>query len=85
MNYLHFEFTGGPPNSVEVTLDKQANIRLLDDSNFQSYKRGQQHTYYGGAARVSPVRIAIPRFGHWNVIIDLGGYSGTVNASIRII
>ena len=25
-----------------------ANVRLLDSSNFQSYKAGRRHSYYGG-------------------------------------
>lgn len=52
MNYLHYEFNIGPTNAVEVTLDKQANVRLLDDINYNKYRRGEQHTYYGGLARV---------------------------------
>ena len=85
MNFLHYEFNIGPNNTVEVTLDKQANVRLLDDINFSKYKRGERHTYYGGSAKTSPVRLSPPHYGHWNLVIDLGGYSGRVNASVRLI
>lgn len=85
MNYLHYEFNIGPTNTVEVTLDKQANVRLLDDDNYNKYRRGEQHTYYGGLAKNSPARVTPPRYGHWHLVIDLGGYSGRVNASVRVV
>ena len=85
MNYLKYELDAGPENTIQVTLDKQANVRLLDASNFQKYTRGQQHIYYGGLATKSPVNLKVPSAGHWYVVIDLGGYSGTVHASVRVI
>lgn len=84
MNFLHTELQLGPNDTVIVTLDKQANVRLLDDLNFHSYKNGRQHTYYGGLAKESPVRLRPPRSGRWHLVIDLGGYAGTVNASTHV-
>lgn len=83
MNYLHYDLELRPGDVVEVTLDKQANVRLLDEANFSNYKRGQRHTYHGGLAKRSPARLAPPRPGHWHLVIDLGGYSGSVKASVR--
>ncbi len=85
MNFLHYHFQLDSGDAVEVTLDKQANVRLLDDTNFSLYKRGERHTYYGGLAKVSPIMLHAPRAGHWNLVIDLGGYAGTVKASVRTI
>jgi len=85
MNYLHYEFDLSSGDVVEVTLDKQANVRLLDSTNYSMYRRGEQHRYYGGLAKKSPVRIQAPHAGHWHVVIDLGGYSGTVRASARVL
>ncbi len=85
MNYLHYDLNLLPDESVEVTLDKQANVRLLDDSNYSRYQRGEQHQYYGGLAARSPVCLAPPHAGRWHLVIDLGGHAGTVNASVRTI
>jgi len=85
MNYLHYDFNLQPGEIVEVTLDKQANVRLLDDNNYSLYQRGAQHRYYGGRATKSPARIAAPHAGYWHLVIDLGGYAGTVKASVRTI
>jgi len=45
---------------VEVTLSgNSANVRLMDSSNFSNYKNGRQHSYRGGLAKQSPVRLQI--------------------------
>jgi hypothetical protein len=85
MNFLHYEFDLAENDAVEVTLDKQANVRLLDDHNFSLYKSGRQHRYYGGLAKTAPVQISAPHAGHWHVVVDLGGYAGTVHASVRVL
>lgn len=71
---------------VEVTLSgNAANVRLLDSSNFQSYRSGRQHQYQGGLARKSPVRLQIPRSGHWHVAVDMQGLRGSVRSSARVL
>lgn len=70
---------------VEVTLTRGANVRLLDSSNFNKYRRGQQHRYYGGLAKRSPVRLAVPQGGHWYVVVDMQGLRGSTRASVRTI
>ncbi|MBA2621030.1 MAG: DUF1883 domain-containing protein [Acidobacteria bacterium] len=62
-----------------------ANVRLMDSSNFQSYKSGRDHRYYGGLAEQSPVRLQIPNSGNWYVTVDMNGLRGTVRSSIDIL
>lgn len=61
-----------------------ANVRLMDQSNVQSYKSGRNHRYFGGYATKSPVRLTIPSDGHWYVAVDLGGRRGSVNSGVSI-
>lgn len=68
---------------VEVTLTNGANVRLLDRSNFDKYRRGQAHRYVGGLAKRSPVRLEIPRSGHWYAVVDMQGLRGSTRASFR--
>ncbi len=70
---------------LEVTLSAGANVRLLDNTNFQRYRRGGRHEYFGGLARSSPVRIAIPRSGHWHSVVDMQGLRGSTRAGFRVI
>ena len=76
--------TGG--EIVEVNLNgNAANVRLMDSSDFQSYRSGRRHRYIGGHAKRSPVRLQIPRSGHWYVAVDMGGYKGKVSSSVRLL
>lgn len=85
MKFLHSDFQIGPNDTVSVVLDKQANVKLLDDINFSKYRRGERHTFYGGLATRSPFLVSPPRSGHWHVVVDLGGYNGSVRASINLL
>ena len=85
MEYLHKEVTASSGDVVVVSLDSQANVRLLDAANYACYRRGEKHHCYGGFAKASPVRLKIPSAGTWHVVIDLGGYAGSVKASIKVI
>lgn len=70
---------------VEITLQgNAANVRLMDSSNFQSYRNGRQYRCYGGLAKQSPVRLQIPNSGHWHVAVDMQGLRGNVRSSARI-
>lgn len=70
---------------VEVTLTSGANVRVLDSTNFQKYRRGQDHRFYGGLATKSPVRIQIPSSGHWYAVVDMQGLRGSTRAGFRVI
>ena len=68
---------------METTLSAGANVRLLDNSNFQSYRNGRQHRYIGGLAKQSPVKLTIPNSGTWHLVVDMQGLRGSVRASTR--
>jgi len=87
MKFTHYDLghlEGG--SVVEVTLSgSAANVRLMDWSNFNSYKSGRQHRYFGGLANRSPVRIPVPNSGNWHVTVDMQGLVGTTRSGIRVI
>lgn len=71
---------------VVVTVSgNAANVRLLDSSNFQSYKSGRQHRYYGGLITRSPAEIPVPHSGSWHVTVDMQGLRGQSRASVRVV
>lgn len=85
MKFLDYDLNAEAGDVVLVELSRAANVRLLDSANFSRYRRGERHQYLGGLARVSPFRIPVPRDGHWHVVVDLGGYAGTVRASVSVV
>jgi hypothetical protein len=81
MKFLHWEMNAGPENVIRVELDKQANVLLMDDTNFSNYRSGRRYRYFGGLAKRTPATLVPPHSSHWHVVVDLGGYAGSVSAS----
>lgn len=71
---------------VQVTLSgNAANVRLMDSSNYSSYKAGRSHRYAGGLVTRSPVILGVPNNGHWYVTVDLQGLRGSVRSSVKVL
>jgi hypothetical protein len=87
MRFLQFDLGQQPKGAVaEVTLSgSEVNVLLLDAANFQNYTSDRGFQHYGTHATRSPVRLAVPRAGHWYVVVDTGGYPGSVNAAVRVL
>jgi len=83
MNFLRYDLQLAATDVVEVTLDSQANVRFLDAQNLALFASGQAHRYHGGLVKRSPVRLRPPSAGSWHLVIDLGGFSGHLRASVR--
>lgn len=78
MNFVQYDL-GNRKNGeiVEVALSSGANVRLMTNSEFSNYKNGRSHRFIGGLAKRSPVRLQITSFGHWYVVVDMQGLSGS--------
>ncbi len=87
MNFTYYDIGFQERGTVvEVTLSgSAANVRLMDGSNYASYRSGRTHRYHGGLMRRSPARIVIPSSGHWHVTVDLQGLVGKTSSSIKVI
>lgn len=86
MNYSYYDFGHLEKDQiVEVQLSAAANVRLMDSTNYNNYKNGRKHRYYGGYVKKSPYRVAVPSSGHWYLTIDLGGYTGKVKHNARVL
>lgn len=68
-----------------MQLSAAANVRLMDSTNYNNFKNGRKHRYYGGYVTRSPYRVTVPSSGHWYLTIDLGGYAGKVKHSARVL
>jgi len=86
MKFLNYEIWTQPGDVVEVSLSgSAANVLLMDDINFQSYRSGRQFTYHGGYFTRSPAIVTPPAAGRWHVVVDLGGGAGHVTAAVRVL
>jgi hypothetical protein len=86
VNYLHYNVTTGPHDVIRVHLKgSAANVLVMDDNNFRNFKSGSNYQYAGGHYTQSPAVIRPPLPGRWNVVVNLGGLAGTVNAVVQVI
>lgn len=87
MEFIHHDLGHRSAGEVvEVKLSgNAANVRLMDSSNFQSYRNNRRHRCIGGLANKSPVRLQIPSSGSWHVTVDLAGLCGSVKSSACIL
>jgi len=87
MKFTHYNLghvQGG--SVVEVTLQgSAANVRLMNGSDFSSYKNGRSHRYIGGLVKQSPYRMKVPNSGTWHVTVDMQGLHGSTRSGIRVI
>jgi len=71
---------------VRVTLSgNAANVRLLDSSNYRSFKNGRNARGVGGLVKRSPVDLTVPSSGHWYVVVDYGGHAGSGRAGVEVL
>lgn len=88
MQYIHSDLGQRQRGDiVEVVLKgNQANVLLLDSSNFQAFRGGRRFRGVGGLAKRSPVRLSVPRSGHWYGVAYLPANSrGRVQAGFRVL
>ena len=85
MQFIHKrEYLSGG-GVVVVDCSHRCNVRVMSDSEFQSFRRGGAHRYLGGYFDKLPARITVPESGYWNVTLDLGGGSATIRHSITFL
>ena len=86
MKFLHYQVNTGLGDRIRVALiGNAANVLVMDDANFQHFRQGLQHNYYGGYYTRTPAIIKPPKPGHWNVVVDLGGLPGSVKAVVQLL
>jgi len=85
MNYSYSKENLNAGDVIEVELSQQANVILLDNTNYQRFKSGRDYKYYGGLAIRTPAQITVPKDGLWYIVIYLGGYAGTLKYSLKVL
>ena len=76
MKYLYWDLGERQHDNVVVVhlRGSAANVILLDPVNFDRYRYGLSFHYTGGLHTGTPVRLEIPKDGHWYLVIDCCGY-----------
>lgn len=88
MRYAYYDLGHQQEGSAVVVRlrGSAANVILLSPLNFAYYRAGGAFFYNaGGHFQYSPVKLEIPRDGHWYVVVDLGGYAGRVHGAVEVV
>ena len=83
MNFLYYDlgFLNRGASVVITIKGTTCNVKLMDSFNFNKYKNGLEHQFYGGQAIKSPIKLIIPESKNWNLAID----SGNVSVNVEVI
>lgn len=84
MEYIHYQIRVFPHNKVIVTLDKQANIKLLNNIMYERYKSGKNVKASLEFIDSGGVSFKVPYKGEWHVIIEHGIYHGEITARVDV-
>lgn len=71
MKYLYYEVNVDSNDVIEVELSGQANVRLMDSSNYNSFRANRAHRCYGGLATASPIVLRPPQL---RPLVRCGGH-----------
>jgi hypothetical protein len=85
MQFLDSQIDLSTCDIVEVEIDRPANVRLMDSTNFASFRTGRRFRSWGGGYTGGIVRLPAPMPGHFHLVIDLGARGGTINHSVRVL
>jgi hypothetical protein len=84
MEYIHYQVKAMPYNSVTVTLDKRANVLLLNKINYRRYKAGKKCSASLKYKDTLTLKLKIPYKGEWHIVVEHGAYQGQINAHFDV-
>ena len=84
MQYIHYQIKVFPHNNIVVTVDKQANIKLLNNIMYERYKSGKNVKPSLAFLDSGGTSFKVPYKGEWHVIIEHGNYQGELTARVDI-
>ena len=86
MSHIHSQDHFEEGQTVVVNSSHQINVMLMDDSAYQSFKRGRRFNYWGGFYTHFPAKITVPHTGYWNIVLSLPpGHRANIEYSINVL
>lgn len=55
---------------VKIDLTAQADVLLMDDTNYNWYTKGGRCDYYGGTQVETPGFISVPHSANWYIVVN---------------
>ena len=84
MDFIHYQVQAGPNQLIQVRLNDTANVRVLDNVDYNKYLRGSSDIGTSSLVETGVFEYRPHRSGLWHVIVDLNGISGQVTAKVEV-
>ncbi len=85
MTFLHYVVNAGPDRIIQVKINRNANVRLMDELNYAKYRLKKPYSFTGGLYNSPGVDMRPPAQGSWHIVIDLEGLQGEVRATVDVL
>ncbi|MBO3759973.1 DUF1883 domain-containing protein [Ciceribacter sp. L1K22] len=84
--FTHYDLKEQRPGTIlEISLSAVNNVRLMNATNFQRFREGLDFKYLGGVAKKSPVKMVVPEFAHWHLVVDMEGHHGLAESAVKMV
>lgn len=85
MNEVDYDFPDAcPGKSIVITVNRSVYARVMDDENYQLYRKGEDCRAFQGRITSSPYRFKIPYGQHWHAVIDPHTLGGLAQFTVRL-
>lgn len=69
---------------IEITPAQHSNVVLLDEENYDNYRRGRRVRGVGGPTAAGvPIQLSVFHTGRWFAVVERTGGRGKIQASMR--
>ena len=84
MEFIHYQVRVFPHNKITVTVDKQANIKLLNNIMYERYRSGKNVKASLEFLDSGSTSFKVPYKGEWHIIVEHGNYQGEITARVDV-
>lgn len=84
MKILSKAIQGKRKQMIVVHTDKPTVVKFFTPNNYQRYKKGLTHRYWGGYVETPPAQFEIPRKGVYYAVVEKGSFNNPVELTARV-
>lgn len=84
MKILSKSVSGKRKQVIIVHVDKPAVVKFFTPQQFERYKKGLTHRYWGGMTENPPAEFEIPRKGQYYAVVEKGTFNTPIDLTARV-
>ncbi len=84
MKILSRKVTAKKRQLISVHVDRSAIVKFFTPMQFEKYKKGLTHHYWGGFTEEMPAIFEVPQKGSYFAVVELGTYNNPIALTARV-